>query len=114
MTAESPPSRRWPSWAGRWYGILLRVLVAIWGLLVGLIGVGSGYYTAVDWKTGESDWTAEAVFLIVGGIVLASYSLWGAIRPSKLSFIPPAVFFLGTLVFGGLSLVDDLFKGAAT
>lgn len=104
----------WPSWAGRWYGIVLRLLVAGCGLLFGLYLILGGYYTAVDWKTGESNWTFEAVFFIIAGIILAGYSLWGAIRPSKLSFIPPAVFVLGALVLGGLALVDDLFKGAAT
>jgi predicted transporter len=104
----------WPSWAGRWYGIVLRLLIAVAGLIFGLFLMLGGYYTAVDWKTGESDWTTEAVFLIIAGVILAGYSLWGAIRPTKLSFIPPAVFFLGALVLGSLSLVGDLFRGSAT
>ncbi len=104
----------WPSWAGRWYGIVLRLLVAGCGLIFGLYLMLAGYYTAVDWKTGESNWTTAAVFLITGGIILAGYSLWGAIRPSKLSLMPPAVFFLGALLLGSLALVDDLFREAAT
>ncbi len=104
----------WPSWAGTWYGIVLRLLIAVAGLIFGLYLMLGGYYTAVDWKTGESDWTAGAVLLIVSGIILVGYSLWGAIRPSKLSFIPPAVFFLGALVLGSLTLIAELFRGSAT
>ncbi len=96
MTRSPTPTKPWPSWAGRWYGIVLRLLVAIWGVLLGLYLILAGYYTAVDWKTGESNWTAEAVFFIVAGIILTGYSLWGAIKPSKLSLLPPALFFFSS------------------
>lgn len=88
--------------------------MALCGLTFGLYLILGGYYTAVDWKTGESNWTTAAVFLIIGGVILAGYSLWGAIRPSKLSFLPPAVFFAGVVLFGSAALINDLFRGAAT
>jgi len=81
--------------------------VAGWGALLGLYLILGGYYTAVDWKTGESNWTTEAVFFIVAGLFLTAYSLWGAIKPSKLSLIPPALFFLSSGILVLAAVVGD-------
>jgi hypothetical protein len=50
-----------------------------------------GYFTAVDWKTGESNWTTGAALLVLGGVVFTIYCLIGAIRPTKALFIPPLI-----------------------
>lgn len=110
MNTATSPTKRWPAWAGRWYGILLRVLVATWGILAGLFGVAAGYFTAVDWKTGESNWTAGAVLFIVGGLIVALYSIYGAIRPTKLSFIPPATMFFITGILTLIGFVQDAIR----
>jgi hypothetical protein len=86
------------------------MLVAIWGLLLGLFGVASGYFTAVDWKTGESNWNGQAVFFIVGGLIVVLYAIYGAIRPTKLSFIPPATMFFLTVILALTTFVADLIR----
>lgn len=58
-------------------------------MLAGLYGVAVGYFTAVDWKTGESSWTLQAGLFVVGGLVFAIYAVAGAVRPSKAMFLPP-------------------------
>jgi hypothetical protein len=88
----------WPAWARTWYGYLLRFAVAIWGIATGSFLILIGYYSAVDWKTGESNWTMGAAGVVVAGIVLGLYSLIGSIRPSKALFLPP-------LILTGLSLL---------
>lgn len=97
---------RWPVWAKTWYGYVLRFAVAIWGIVVGFLLVLIGYYTAVDWKTGESDWTFAAGAVVVAGIGLAIYSVIGAIRPTKAMFLPP-------LILTGLSLVGLILSAVA-
>ncbi|HEY5889160.1 MAG TPA: hypothetical protein VIW94_00480 [Acidimicrobiia bacterium] len=79
--------------------------MVVWGVLIGLYLILGGYYTAVDWKTGESNWTTGAVVFIVAGIVLAGYSLWGAIKPGKVSLIPPASFLGASGIFVLLATV---------
>ncbi len=106
MTDPSARSGEWPAWARTWYGYLLRFAVAVWGIVVGFFLVLIGYYTAVDWKTGESDWTLAAGAVVVGGIGLAIYSLVGAIRPTKAMFLPP-------LMLSGLSLVGLILSAVA-
>jgi hypothetical protein len=96
----------WPTWARTWYGYLLRFAVAAWGTVTGFFLVLIGYYTAVDWKTGYSDWTLAAGAVVVAGIVLALYSLIGAIRPTRAMFLPP-------LILTGLSLVGLIVSAVA-
>jgi hypothetical protein len=89
---------------------LLRVVVAIWGLAVGAIGVFIGYFTAVDWKTGESDWTLGAAMLILGGIAFAIYCLYGAFRPTRWSFLPPTILLGLSTVLSVLSVVAEFVR----
>jgi hypothetical protein len=91
-------SEEWPVWARTWYGYVLRFAVAIWGIITGFFLVLIGYYSAVDWKTGESDWTLAAGAVVVAGIALAIYCLIGAIRPTRFMFMPP-------LILAGFSLL---------
>ncbi|MEX0796341.1 MAG: hypothetical protein WD274_06575 [Acidimicrobiia bacterium] len=98
MTDPRARNREWPAWARTWYGYLLRFVIAIWGIVTGFFLVLIGYYTAVDWKTGESDWTLAAGAVIVTGIVLGIYCLVGAIRPTRATFMPP-------LILTGISLL---------
>lgn len=92
-------NEEWPAWARTWYGYLLRSVVAIWGIAVGFFLVLVGYYSAVDWKTGESNWTLSAAAVVFAGLLLALYSLIGAIRPSKGMFLPPLIL-TGISAFG--------------
>jgi hypothetical protein len=84
-------SGEWPIWARTWYGYLLRFAVAIWGIVTGLFLVLIGYFTSVDWKTGEANWTLVAGAVVVAGIALAIYCLAGALRPTKAMFLPPLI-----------------------
>lgn len=74
--------------------------------MVGLLFIAGGYYSAVNWKTGEENWTPGAQLVIVGGIGLAIYCVVGAIRPTKVTFVPPAILFT-------LSMVGIVFAGVA-
>lgn len=67
--------------------------MAVWGISGGFYLVLVGYFTAVDWKTGESDWTTGAAMLVLAGTALALYCLIGAIRPTRLLFMPPLILF---------------------
>lgn len=80
--------------------------MATWGIVVGFFLVLIGYFIAVDWKTGESDWTLAAGAVVVMGIILALYSLIGAIRPTRAMFLPP-------LILTGLSLVGLIVSAVA-
>ncbi len=91
----------WPPWSKTWYGYLVRLVVAISGIVFGLFLVLIGYYSAVDWKTGEANWTLAAGAVIVAGIVLGIYCSIGAIRPTKAWFLPPLIL----TVLGLLGLV---------
>ncbi|MDH3189452.1 MAG: hypothetical protein OEM39_02255 [Acidimicrobiia bacterium] len=80
--------------------------MALWGVIVGLLLIGRGYYSALNWKTGEENWTLGAQVVIVGGIAFAGYSVVGALRPTKITFLPPAVLFvlsLAGLAVGGIN-----------
>lgn len=81
---------------------------------MGAVAVLGGYFTAVNWKTGESDWTFGAGLLVVGGIVFAVYCLYGAVRPTKISFLPPTILFALWSVFGAITVIVDLASGSAT
>lgn len=102
------PGGQWPEWAQTWYGYLLRFAVGIWGIAVGLFLVGIGYYSAVDWKTGESDWTLASIAVIVAGVVVGIYSLVGAIRPTKAMLIPPLILIGLSLMGLTLSVLAEL------
>lgn len=83
-------------------------MVAAVGIVGGFFLVGIGYYSAVDWKTGESDWTLASVAAIVAGIVVGIYFLIGAIRPTRAKLIPPLIL-IGLSVIGlALSAVAEL------
>jgi hypothetical protein len=105
---------QWPDWGERWYGVLLRILVAIWGLALGAIGVFAGYFTAVDWKTGESNWSLGAGLLILGGIAFAIYCLYGAFRPTRWSFLPATILFGLSVALGILTAVAELVRSLAS
>ncbi|MGF1618422.1 MAG: hypothetical protein ACFCU2_11560 [Acidimicrobiia bacterium] len=79
----------------------MRFAVALWGIVTGFFLIFIGYFTAVDWKTGESDWTLGAGAVVVAGIALALYCLIGAIRPTRVMFMPP-------LILTGISLLGLL------
>jgi hypothetical protein len=111
---DTAPAGQWPVWAQTWYGYALRVLVALWGTAGGLFMVLIGYFTAVDWKTGESNWTTGAALLIIGGVALAIYCLVGAIRPTKVSFMPPLILFVITVTGSLLALVTDFARNLAS
>jgi hypothetical protein len=101
-------------WAQTWYGYALRVLVALWGISGGLFMVLIGYFTAVDWKTGESNWTTGAALVVVGGVAVAIYCLIGAIRPTKVSFMPPLILFVITVTGSILGVVADFARNLAS
>lgn len=101
-------------WAQTWYGYALRVLVALWGTAGGLFMVFIGYFIAVDWKTGESDWTTGAALLVLGGVAVAIYCLIGAIRPTKVSFMPPLILFVITVTGSILGVVADFARNLAS
>lgn len=98
MTDREARSGKWPTWARTWYGYLLRFVVAIAGIVTGSFLILIGYYSAVDWKTGEENWTLAAAAVVVAGIALAIYCLLGALRPTKPMFLPP-------LILAGLGLL---------
>lgn len=106
MTDPIAPNRQWPAWAKTWYGYLVRFAVAIWGIITGFFLVFIGYFTAVDWKTGESDWTLAAGAVVVAGIAFAIYCLIGAIRPTRAMFMPP-------LILTGISMAGLIVSGIA-
>ncbi len=108
MTDPIARSGEWPVWAKTWYGYLVRFVVAVWGIVTGFFLVLIGYYTAVDWKTGESDWTLGAGVVVVAGIVLAIYCLIGAIRPSRVMFMPPLILTVLTLLGLAAAWVAEL------
>ena len=91
----------------------MRFAVAIWGIVTGSFMVLIGYYTAVDWKTGESDWTLAAGAVVVAGIALAIYTLIGAVRPTKAMFLPPLILFVITLTGSILGVVADFARNLA-
>lgn len=106
MNDPTASNRQWPAWAKTWYGYLVRSAVAIWGIVSGFFLVGIGYFTAVDWKTGESDWTLAAGAVVVAGIALGIYCVIGAIRPTRAMFMPP-------LILTGISLAGLIVSGIA-
>lgn len=98
---------QWPPWAKTWYGYLLRVLVALLGMTAGFFLILIGYYTAVNWKTGESNWTLGAGLTVLGGAAVAIYCVAGAIRPSKALFLPPLILLAMSVVAGvGLAIAE--------
>jgi hypothetical protein len=101
----------WPAWASTWYGMLLRFVVALWGIAAGGFIVLAGYYTAVDWKTGESDWTLGAGLAVIGGILFAIYCIYAAFRPTKITLIPALVLLGGSIALGLASAVGELVRG---
>lgn len=104
---DSAPKERWPGWAQTWYGYVLRILVALWGMATGFFLILIGYYTAVDWKTGESDWTLGAGLTVLGGVVVAVYSVVGAARPNKALFLPPLILLAMSVMAGvGLAIAE--------
>lgn len=104
---DSAPKERWPHWAQTWYGYTLRILVALWGMATGLFLILIGYYTAVDWKTGESDWTLGAGLTVLGGILVSVYCVVGAVRPNKTLFLPPLILLAMSVVAGvGLAIAE--------
>lgn len=114
MIKTPTPTKQWPSWAGRWYGILLRILVALWGTATGALLVGIGYFTAVNWKTGESTWTLGAALLVLGGIAFAIYCIYGAVRPTKIWFLPPTILFGLSVVLGAISAIGEFARSLAS
>ena len=104
---DSAPKQRWPGWAQTRYGYVLRVLVALWGMATGFFLILIGYYTAVDWKTGESDWTLGAGLTVLGGIVVSIYCLVGAVRPNKALFLPPLILLaMSVVTVVGLAIAE--------
>ena len=73
-----------------------------------------GYFIAVDWKTGESDWTTGAALLVLGGVAVAIYCLVGAIRPTKVSFMPPLTLFAVSGTGSILAAVADFARNLAS
>lgn len=73
-----------------------------------------GYFVAVDWKTGESDWTTGAALLVLGGVAVAIYCLIGAIRPTRVSFMPPLILFVISATGSILALVADFARNLAS
>lgn len=114
MTEPIARGTEWPAWARTWYGYLLRFAVATWGIVTGFFLVLIGYYTAVDWKTGDSEWTLAAGAVVVTGMVLAVYSLIGAIRPTKVSFMPSLILFVITVTGSILGVVADFARNLAS
>ena len=84
--------------------------MALWGVIVGLLLVGAGYYSAVNWKTGEENWTLGAQLVIVGGIAFAGYCVVGALRPTRITFLPPAVLFVLSLVAIAVGGINELIQ----
>ncbi len=82
--AERSWTRSWPSWAGRWYGVVFRVLVGLIGTLVGL-GLTWLAGFAATFKDNQPDWDGESLTLLVLGIVTAVLAIALALRPSRLT-----------------------------
>jgi len=113
VTEPFARGREWPAWARSWYGYLLRFAVATSGIVTGFFLVLIGYFIAVDWKTGESDWTTGAALLVLGGVAVAIYCLIGAIRPTKVSFMPPLILFVITVTGSIAGVVADIARNLA-
>lgn len=80
------------AWRNTWYGILLRILVGINGLLTGAALVLLGFLIAtVNWKTGETDWDAPSVLVVISGLLVPIWFIVAAVSPAKLRFIVPAL-----------------------
>jgi hypothetical protein len=80
----------------------------------GFVMVLIGYFTAVNWKTGESNWTIGAALLVIGGVAVAIYCLVGAIRPTKVSFMPPLILFVISGTSSILAAVADFARNLAS
>lgn len=74
----------WPHWSGRWWGIAIRVAVALIGLVVAGIMVFLGFFAAT-FKKSPAEWDLEAIGAAVIGGMTGISALALAIRPSRLS-----------------------------
>lgn len=79
-------SERWPTWASTGWGIAIRIVVASTGILAGAMAIFLAFFGAT-FKKYPAEWNLENLSLLVLGALLAVFSLWAAIRPSRVSVI---------------------------
>lgn len=72
----------WPAWMDRWYGIVLRLIVGVGGVLVGLGLLWLANFGA-SFKRDVPQWDLESVLILLAGLVPIGSSLVAAFRRSK-------------------------------
>lgn len=94
-------TRLWPSWVSRWYGIVLRVLVGVLGMLAGLGLIWLAGFAATFKKT-QPEWDGEALTVLFLGMVTVVVAIALAVRPSRLTFVLAALTALAIPIVGGI------------
>lgn len=78
----------WPSWSNRWFGIVVRVVVGVVGVLLSAVMVWGASLSAVfAGNLRQSVWEAGAIALFWFGIAVFGGSIWLAVRPSRASLL---------------------------
>lgn len=74
-----------PTWSSRWFGIVVRVVMAVVGVLSGALVVWGGFFAAYFATPDQPDWDAASVAFLVFGFAVIEGSIWLGVRPSRAS-----------------------------
>jgi hypothetical protein len=74
----------WPAWVDRPVGVVLRIVGALSALAFGGLLVVLGNFGA-SYKQTSAIWDAQAIALVVAGVVIALAGLVWAFKPSRLT-----------------------------
>ncbi len=76
----------WPSWYREWWGIAVRVLVAVGGIAAAAFATLLAIFSATYKKT-PAEWNFENLSLMMVGILIGIAALWVALRPTRRSWL---------------------------